>query len=66
MKKLIYSLALLFTILMFGASSFFSQTPPHNCGQHIVLRKLLKNSEFKSYYDKEQRSVVFNNLTALL
>ena len=57
MKKLIYSLGLLSAILMLGVSSFFSQTPPHNCGQHKVLRKLLKNSDFKSYYDQEQRSI---------
>ena len=65
MKKLIYSLGLLSAILMLGVSSFFSQTPPHSCGQHKVLRKLLKNSDFKSYYDQEQRSVVFNNLSAI-
>ena len=51
----------LLTIIIFYPNHFLSQTTQHNCGQHIVLKELLKNSDFKAYYDQEQRSFSLNN-----
>ena len=61
MNKSIYFLSFLIIVLIFKTPSFLSQTPQHNCGQHIVLKELLKNNDFKAYYDQEQRSFSSNN-----
>ena len=61
MNKSIYFLSFLIIVLIFKIPSFLSQTPQHNCGQHIVLKELLKNNDFKTYYDQEQRSFSSNN-----
>ena len=61
MNKSIYFLSFLISVLIFKTPSFLSQTPQHNCGQHIVLKELLKNNDFKAYYDQEQRSFSSNN-----
>lgn len=61
MNKSIYFLSFLIIVLIFKTPSFLSQTPQHNCGQHIVLKELLKNNDFKTYYDQEQRSFSSNN-----
>ena len=61
MNKAIYYLSFLIIVLIFKTTSFLSQTPHHNCGQHIVLKELLKNKDFKTYYDQEQRSFSSNN-----
>ena len=61
MNKSIYFLSFLIIVLIFKTPSFLSQTPQHNCGQHIVLKELLKNNDFKAYYDQEQRFVSSNN-----
>ena len=61
MNKAIYYLSFLIIVLIFKTTSFLSQTPHHNCGQHIVLKELLKNNNFKTYYDQEQRSFSSNN-----
>ena len=59
MNKAIYYLSFLIIVLIFKTTSFLSQTPHHNCGQHIVLKELLKNNDYKTYYDQEQRSFSF-------
>ena len=61
MNKSIYFPSFLIIVLIFKTPSFLSQTPQHNCGQHIVLKELLKNNDFKAYYDLEQRSFSSNN-----
>ena len=61
MNKSIYYLCFLIIVLIFKTPPFLSQTSQHNCGQHIVLKELLKNNDFKTYYDKEQRSFSSNN-----
>ena len=61
MKKSIYYLYFLLTIFIFKHNSFLSQYSQHNCGQHIVLKELLKNNDFKAYYDQEQRALASNN-----
>ena len=60
MKKSVYQF-FLFTIFIFQTPSFLSQSPQHSCGQHIVLKELLKNDDFKAYYDQEQKSFSSNN-----
>ena len=65
MKKSIYYLYFLLTIFIFKHNSFLSQYSQHNCGQHIVLKELLKNNDFKAYYDQEQRALASNNQFAL-
>ena len=66
MNKSIYFLSFLIIVLIFKTPSFLSQTPQHNCGQHIVLKELLKNNDFKAYYDQEQRSFSSNNQISYL
>ena len=61
MKKSVYQF-FLFTIFIFQTPSFLSQSPQHSCGQHIVLKELLKNDDFKAYYDQEQKSFSSNYL----
>ncbi|MAJ07082.1 MAG: hypothetical protein CL827_09540 [Crocinitomicaceae bacterium] len=61
MNKAIYYLSFLIIVLIFKTTSFLSQTPHHKCGQHIVLKELLKNNDFKTYYDQEQRSFSSSN-----
>ena len=60
MKKSVYQF-FLFTIFIFQTPSFLSQSPQHRCGQHIILKELLKNDDFKAYYDQEQKSFSSNN-----
>ena len=60
MKKSVYQF-FLFTIFIFQTPSFLSQSPQHSCGQHIVLKELLENDDFKAYYDQEQKSFSSNN-----
>ena len=60
MKKSVYQF-FLFTIFIFQTPSFLSQSPQNSCGQHIVLKELLKNDDFKAYYDQEQKSFSSNN-----
>ncbi len=43
-----------YVLLFLYAGNNFSQTIEHNCGQHILLKKLLSDSTFKSRYEKEQ------------
>ena len=66
MNKSIYFLSFLIIVLIFKTPSFLSQTPQHKCGQHIVLKELLKNNNFKTYYDQEQRSFSSNNQISTL
>ena len=60
MKKSVYQF-FLFTIFIFQTPSFLSQSPQHRCGQHIILKALLENDDFKAYYDPEHQSFSSNN-----
>ena len=55
-----YYISFLFILgLLFSHNNqIISQSQNYSCGQHIVLKKLLKDSIFKSFYEKEQKSLV--------
>ena len=57
MKKYIFCSCLIIVISIFQINIIYSQSPLHNCGQHKVLKELLKDSDFKAYYDQEQRAL---------
>ena len=57
MKKYIFCSCLIIVISIFQRNLIHSQSPQRNCGQHKVLKKLLKDSDFKAYYDQEQRAL---------
>lgn len=63
-----YYISFLFILgLLFSHNNqIISQSQNYSCGQHIVLKKLLKDSIFKSFYEKEQKSLVnkFQNLNS--
>ena len=55
-----YYISFLFILgLLFSPNNqIISQSQNYSCGQHIVLKKLLEDSVFKSFYEKEQKSLV--------
>ena len=55
-----YYISFLFILgLLFSPNNqIISQSQNYSCGQHIVLKKLLEDSVFKSLYEKEQKSLV--------
>lgn len=55
-----YYISFLFILgLLFSHNNqIISQSQNYSCGQHIVLKKLLNDSIFKSFYEKEQKSLV--------
>ena len=55
-----YYISFLFILgLLFSPNNqIISQSQNYSCGQHIVLKKLLKDSVFNSFYEKEQKSLV--------
>ena len=55
-----YYISFLFILgLLFSHNNqIISQSQNYSCGQHIVLKKLLKDSIFKSFYEKEKKSLV--------
>jgi hypothetical protein len=55
-----YYISFLFILgLLFSLNNqIISQSQNYSCGQHIVLKKLLEDSVFKSLYEKEQKSLV--------
>ena len=55
-----YYISFLFILgLLFSPNNqIISQSQNYSCGQHIVLKKLLKDSVFNSFYEKEQKPIV--------
>ena len=55
-----YYISFLFILgLLFSPNNqIISQSQNYSCGQHIVLKKLLEDSVFKSFYEKEQKLLV--------
>ena len=55
-----YYISFLFILgLLFSPNNqIISQSQNYSCGQHIVLKKLLEDSVFKSFYEKEQKPLV--------
>ena len=55
-----YYISFLFILgLLFSPNNqIISQSQNYSCGQHIVLKKLLKDSVFNSFYEKEQKPLV--------
>jgi hypothetical protein len=52
------SFLIILGLLFSPNNQIISQSQNYSCGQHIVLKKLLKDSVFNSFYEKEQKSLV--------
>ena len=65
MKKYIFCSCLIIVTSIFQINIIYSQSTQHNCGQHKVLKELLKDSDFKAYYDQEQRALSSTTQSAI-
>ena len=52
--KSFFNYLLVFSILLLPQIKILSQHSEHHCGQHIVLKKLLENNNFKKQFEAEQ------------
>ena len=58
MNNYYFSFLFILGLLFSPNNQIISQSQNYSCGQHIVLKKLLEDSVFKSLYEKEQKSLV--------
>ena len=58
MNNFYISFLFILGLLFSPNNQIISQSQNYSCGQHIVLKKLLEDSVFKSFYEKEQKSLV--------
>ena len=58
MNNIYISFLFILGLLFSPNNQIISQSQNYSCGQHIVLKKLLEDSVFKSFYEKEQKPLV--------
>ena len=58
MNNFYISFLFILGLLFSPNNQIISQSQNYSCGQHIVLKKLLEDSVFKSFYEKEQKSLI--------